>query len=205
MCATHNITTSTKKIITRELERGGDIVDKIFTGQLTWKDLFGKHTFFTKGYKYYLSINSGSSSKEAQLVWSGMIESKVRHLVTQLEQDIHIEIAHPFNKGFERVHHVRNQEERDAVLNGSMKYQASDVKTETTDVANDALHMAAAQDGGENVAPSNGASETPLNGTNESTLYTTTYYIGIELAEGNLFLSNFLSAPLTGNRSSQDT
>jgi len=190
MCATHNITSSTKKIISRELERGGDLVDKIFTGQLTWKDLFDKHTFFTKGYKYYLSINSASLSKEAQLVWSGMIESKVRLLVTQLEQDIHIEIAHPFNKGFERVHRIRNEEERDAVLNGSMKYQASDIKTETTDVVNDPLHMAAAQDGGENIAPSNGAEDTTMNGKEESTLYTTTYYIGIELAEGNLYLSN---------------
>ncbi|MCJ1249635.1 polynucleotide adenylyltransferase [Trapelia coarctata] len=184
MCATHNITSSTKKIITRELERGGDLVDKIFTGQLTWKDLFDKHTFFTKGYKYYLSINSASLSKEAQLVWSGMIESKVRLLVTQLEQDIHIEIAHPFNKGFERVHHIRNEEERDAVLNGSMKYQASDIKTETTDVVNDPIHMAAAQEGGENISPSNGAEDATVNGKEESTLYTTTYYIGIELAEG---------------------
>jgi len=190
MCATHNITSSTKKIITRELERGGDIVDKIFTGQLTWKDMFDKHTFFTKGYKYYLSINSASLSKEAQLVWSGMIESKVRHLVTNLEQDVHIEIAHPFNKGFERVHHIRNEEERDAVLNGSMKYQASDVKTETTDMINNPLHVAAAQGGEENIAPSNGAEEPIPNGKEDSTLYTTTYYIGIELAEGNLDVSS---------------
>ena len=188
MCATHNITTSTKKIITKELELGGDIVDKIFTGQMQWKDLFGKHSFFTYGYKYYLSLNSASLTKEAQLIWSGLVESKVRHLVTQLELDERIEIAHPFNKGFDRVHHVRDQDERNAVLNGSLEYQAKDIETQTTDIANDPKHLAAAQYGGQNIPIPNGSDENTVNGDKGTTLYTTTYYIGIQLIQGTSYL-----------------
>lgn len=58
MCATHNISVSTKTVILRELQRGGDIVDKIFMKQLKWSDLFARHTFFSQDYKYYLSITS---------------------------------------------------------------------------------------------------------------------------------------------------
>ena len=184
MCATHNITLSTKKIITRELERGGDIVDKIFTRQSEWKDLFGRHTFFTQGYKYYLGINSASSSKEAQLLWQGCVGSKVRHLVGQLESDELIDIAHPFNKGFDRVHRVRNQDERNAVLSGSLQYQATDVATATTDVGKDPKQLAGAEDSSENVAVTNDNNNV-ADGDGVSTIYTTTYYIGIELAQGS--------------------
>ncbi|MCJ1392327.1 polynucleotide adenylyltransferase [Xylographa bjoerkii] len=182
MCATHNITLSTKKIITRELERGGDIVDKIFTHQLQWKDLFSRHTFFTNGYKYYLGINAASSSKEAQLLWQGCVGSKVRHLVGQLESDELIDIAHPFNKGFDRVHCVSNQDERNAVLSGSLQYQATDVATETTDVGKDPKQLAGAEDSSENVVVPNG-NDNAAGEDRVSTIYTTTYYIGIELAQ----------------------
>ncbi|MCJ1436674.1 polynucleotide adenylyltransferase [Xylographa pallens] len=182
MCATHNITLSTKKIITRELERGGDIVDKIFTHQLEWKDLFSRHSFFTQGYKYYLGINSASSSKGAQLLWQGCVGSKVRHLVGQLESDELIDIAHPFNKGFDRVHRVSNQDERNAVLSGSLQYQATDVATETTDVGKDPKQLAGTEDSLENVAIPND-NNVVVDGDGVSTIYTTTYYIGIELAQ----------------------
>lgn len=186
MCATHNITMSTKKVIIRELERGGDIVDKIFTGQLQWKDLFGRHSFFTRGYKYYLSIIAASRSKEAQLVWSGLVESKVRLLVSQLETQGSIEIAHPFNKGFDRVHHCKNEDEVEAVSNGELQYQAKDIKTETTDLSNNATHLAAANGDADNMGTSNAHSEISQNHEGKHTIYTTTYYIGIELVQGQV-------------------
>lgn len=184
MCSTHNITMSTKKIITRELERGGDIVDKIFTGQLQWKDLFSRHTFFTQGYKYYLGIIAASRSKEAQLVWSGLVESKVRLLVSQLETQGSIEIAHPFNKGFDRIHHCSDEDEVEAVSNGELQFQAKNIKTEPTDLAKDPKHGAAANGDAENIIVPNGHSEVRVNGEEKHVIYTTTYYIGIELVQG---------------------
>ena len=187
MCATHNISLSTKAIILRELKRGGDITDKIFTGQLHWKDLFTKHTFFTNDYKYYLSIVTASRTKHAQQVWSGHVESKVRLLVNNLDNQESIQVARPFNKGFDRVHHCKNEEEIQAVISGDLKYQATDVKTETTDIVKDPKHAAAAEGGAEEMKMPNGDSEmSPViyNGIETNNIYTTTYYIGIELRQG---------------------
>jgi poly(A) polymerase len=191
MCATHNITMSTKTIITRELERGGDVTDKIFTGQLKWDDLFTKHTFFTTDYKYYLSIVAASRTKDAQQVWSGFVESKVRLLVSNLDNQSSIAVARPFNKGFERVHRCK-EEQVDVATSGDLRYQATDVKTETTDAVKDPKHDAAAEGGGEDMKMPNGGAElteTTTNGEEIQTIYTTTYYIGIELHQG-LFCSS---------------
>ncbi len=187
MCATHNITMSTKEIITRELKRGKDIADKILMGQLQWKDLFAKHTFFTEEYKYYLSIIASSRTKDAQHVWSGLVESKVRLLVASLETQESIAVARPFNKGFDRVHHCHNEDEVNAVLNGDLKYQATNTKTETTDAVNDPTHAAAAQGDAERMAIPNGNGELATNGDTEQTIYTTTYYVGLEIGQGQYF------------------
>ena len=184
MCATHNITMSNKTILIRELERGRAITDKIFSGQLQWKDLFAKHTFFTHDYKYYLSVIASSRTKDAQKVWSGLVESKVRLLVTNLETQEAIAVARPFNKGFERVHRCKNEDEINAVLNGDLRFQATNVKTETTDVANDPTHAAAAQGDADGMAVPNGHTDATTDEDGEQTIYTTTYYIGLELAQG---------------------
>lgn len=184
MCATHNIGPTTKKIIIQELERGGDITDKISFGRLKWKDLFAKHTYFTKDYKYYLSIISGSTAKDAQAAWSGFVESKVRLLVQALEGQATIGVARLFNKGFAREHRCRNEDEIQAVLHGDMQYQATNVKTETTDKINDPRHNAIAEGNADPTTITNGHSETVSNGNEPHALYTTTYYVGIELAQG---------------------
>ncbi|QSS65223.1 poly(A) polymerase Pap [Histoplasma capsulatum] len=178
MCATHNVSLSTKTVLLRELKRGGDIADKIFVGQLSWNDLFTRHTFFSQDYKYYLNITSASRSKDAQSVWSGLVESKLRHLVGALDRKSSIEIAHPFPKGFERIHVCKDEKEIVEVMGGSMKYQAKGTKTETTDESNDPQHTAASQNGGEAIKMPE--TDHP-NGDNGCTLYTTTYYIGLEL------------------------
>lgn len=183
MCATHNITMSTKKIITRELERGGDIADKIFTGQLQWKDLFSKHSFFTDDYKYYLSVIAASRTKDAQHVWSGLVESKVRLLVSNLETQGSIQVARPFNKGFDRVHKCKDETGIEAVISGDLSYQAVGSKTETTDVVNDPIRAAVAEGGAEGMIMPNGGDEFAAN-EEMITIHTTTYYVGIELAQG---------------------
>ncbi|KAI5289369.1 polynucleotide adenylyltransferase [Ascosphaera aggregata] len=187
MCATHNVSQSTKAVILRELKRGEDIVDKIFIGRLKWHDLFTRHTFFTRDYKYYLSITSSSTTKEAQSVWSGLVESKLRHLVGALDRKPIIHIAHPFPKGFERVHICRNQEEILEVKSGSMKYKEFNSTTETTDSTNDPKHASAAQE-----ATDSGTTSVTAGGENQTIeekdledspirIYTTTYYIGLEI------------------------
>lgn len=100
MCATHNITSSTQKVIMAELERGADIMTQISVGKKTWSNLLEKHDFFQK-YKFYLCIVAASeSSDEEHGKWSGMIESKLRLLVQKLEVTEGITLAHPYVKDF---------------------------------------------------------------------------------------------------------
>lgn len=100
MCATHNITISTKKIITSELERGARIMNDISNGTKLWSVLFERHKFFFC-YKFYLCIVVATTSgAEEHLRWSGFVESKLRHLVLKLEITEGVELAHPYTKTF---------------------------------------------------------------------------------------------------------
>jgi poly(A) polymerase len=53
------------QVIMKELKRGGNITDQIMAGKAQWKELFKKHTFFTSGYKYYLSVITASTTNES--------------------------------------------------------------------------------------------------------------------------------------------
>jgi poly(A) polymerase len=172
MCATHNVTRSNLEIINRELKRGGDITEKIMMSKAPWKDLFVKQTFFTQDYKYYLSIISASPTKEAQKLWSGAVESRVRHMVTKLEMHESVFLAHPFNKGFWRVHKCHTDEEVEKAKGGSLEYQVKDMENKATG------------EGGKE------SGDQTSNGDDKcTTVYTTTYYLGLELIEGKWPLS----------------
>ncbi|OUM54839.1 hypothetical protein BVG19_g4272 [[Candida] boidinii] len=111
MCATHNITTSTQKIILQEMKRGLDITNDIIFGKKNWSSLFLKHDFFHK-YKYYLSIITATkNSYDEHLKWSGMVESKLRLLVQKLEVIDGIVLAHPYVKPFTKSYIVNNEED----------------------------------------------------------------------------------------------
>lgn len=177
MCATHNITNSTKTVILKELQRGFDISEQILAGKLTWKDLFAKHTFFTQGYKYYLSVISASTTKDAQAIWSGMVESKVRLLVAGIEWHESIDYAQPFNKGFERVHRCRTEDDIELVKGGSLAFQAKDIPTVTT--GHGPVPETVVKDETDKQEDGNADSDVTM-------VYTTTHYIGLELIEGML-------------------
>lgn len=111
MCATHNITKSTKEIIMREFHRGVEIMNLINSGSATWGKLLERHTFF-HDYKFYLCIVAATRSSSAEhLKWSGMIESKLRLLVQKLELTDGILVAHPYVKPFEHSYLCDSSEE----------------------------------------------------------------------------------------------
>ncbi|KPI37450.1 Poly(A) polymerase PAPa [Cyphellophora attinorum] len=116
MCATYNISQSNKTVILRELERGAKITNNIFFGAGKWSDLFEKHTFFTKDHKYYLSVIASCKGKDDIKAWSGLVESKIRILVGQLEliKD-QISLARPYVKGFARAHRCADEANGNAV------------------------------------------------------------------------------------------
>lgn len=126
MCATHNITDSTKKVILEELERGILITNDIFSSKQKWADLFEKHNFFYK-YKFYLTVMAATKGTDEQhLKWSGMVESKVRLLVLKLEALTGIKSAHPFTKAFETAYCYSNEEERKEILDNYGTYKTEE-------------------------------------------------------------------------------
>jgi poly(A) polymerase len=178
MCATNNITSSTKSVIIRELKTGGTIYSDIYHGKKSWKSLFQKHTFFTGSYKYYLCVVALSRSESAHQVWTGLVHSKVRRLVMAIENaDTGVAIAHPFPDGFDRTHKCKTEDEVDAILHGDLKFQValSDEEIRSRKAAAEAMPK-------DNKDPK---TIPEINGETR-TIYTTTYYIGLELAnKGN--------------------
>ncbi|RBR11862.1 uncharacterized protein FIESC28_08809 [Fusarium coffeatum] len=132
MCATFNITRSSMTIINRELKRALQISESIMGGKRPWSDLFVKHTFFTAGYKYYISVISAAKTKESHTIWSGYVESKVRMLVQKLEQHQSIALAHPFNKGYERHHRCQNEKQIEYVQEGSLDFLCKENTVESS-------------------------------------------------------------------------
>ncbi|AEO69152.1 9941c846-94b2-46b6-986e-f97ede243034 [Thermothielavioides terrestris] len=123
MCATHNVGRSSMVVIQQELKKGAEVTEEIMLGRRPWKDLFTKHTFFTSGFKYYLTVISSSRTKKAQNVWSGFIESRVRLLVNKIEMHPSIALARPFNKGYDRMHRCKNDAQVEEVVSaGSLAY-----------------------------------------------------------------------------------
>ncbi|KAJ6263688.1 polynucleotide adenylyltransferase [Drechslerella dactyloides] len=167
MCSTHNITPSTKAAILGEMAKAADIVDRIITGNATWNQLFQRHTFFTKDYKYYLTVKASAKDQEQSVKWSGLVESKIRHLVMKLEMlsDV-IASARPYVKPFEKVQYCRNEEEAQKIAMG--QHVADSPPAEAA-----------------NPATGETAGEVPEQEKEGGVpVWITTFYIGIELTPG---------------------
>lgn len=68
MCATHNVTQSTMRVMQEELRRGAGIVERIINGKADWSELFVKHEFFDR-YRYYLQVIATAGTSEMAHKW----------------------------------------------------------------------------------------------------------------------------------------
>ncbi|CAG8647693.1 23645_t:CDS:10 [Cetraspora pellucida] len=166
-CATHNVTHFTKKVMEREFRRATEIMDHIMIGTGKWSDLFAKHNFFEK-YRYYLQIIVLSDSYEKQLKWTGRVESRIRYLISKLENIEQLALAHPFTKGFNKIHHCINDQMVKDVIHGIF---------DSTSI--------------NGIKSKNNAelSQNVQNDTNITTIrviYTTIFYVGLEIETGTM-------------------
>ncbi|KPJ04415.1 Poly(A) polymerase gamma [Papilio xuthus] len=69
------------------------ITDEIMLSKCGWERLFEAPNFFSR-YKHFIVLLASSASPVDQLQWCGLIESRIRHLITTLERNQHITIAH---------------------------------------------------------------------------------------------------------------
>ncbi|XP_049814791.1 poly(A) polymerase type 3 isoform X1 [Schistocerca nitens] len=91
--STFNVSISTRTIMQEEFKQGLAITEDIMVGKCTWNKLFEPPNFFSK-YKHFIVLLASSASAEDQLEWCGLVESKVRHLIGNLERNQHITLAH---------------------------------------------------------------------------------------------------------------
>jgi poly(A) polymerase len=184
--ACHTIGPSTQKVLMREMERAEKIVNSIHDSDWPWKVLFQRHTFFTDEYKHYICVITAGKTKEAQQAWSGLVESKVKWLISGIEisDAKSVELVQPFNKGFNRVHECKTGDDEEKTKDGNLDCQVKEIKTETTDQANDIMVQAVAQTDtdGQDVPTTNGTA--PKESDGPQTIWTTTFYLGIGLKKG---------------------
>ena len=182
----HTMGPSTKKVLMREMDKASNVVNQIYAGKASWKDLFQRHNFFTSAYKHYISVVTASKSKEAQQAWSGLVESRLKWLVVGIENSdaAAIELVHPFNKGFKRVHACKTDEDVDATLNGGLEHQIEDIKTETTEAAADTKVQGAPDTDGVSQDEPMPDAKAVTNGASPQMIWTTTFYLGIDLKPG---------------------
>ncbi|KAK4217912.1 Poly(A) polymerase [Rhypophila decipiens] len=209
MCATHNVGKSSMAVIQKEFELAKNLTEEILLGKRPWKDLFAKHTFFTKDFKYYLTVISASKTREAQNTWAGFIESRVRVLVQRIENHPSIGLARPFNKSYERVHRCKNDAQVEEVQSGGLAYLVTEtsedtngavkpeVKPEVKSETDSNAHAARIKselteeprlDSIPPMKDEDGEAKIKLEDVSEAghetTIYTTNHYIGLQVAVG---------------------
>jgi len=117
--STFNVSKSTLKVMTDEFEASLKICEEIINGKKKsaevtqpssnnpWDRLFEPPNFFGK-YRHFIVLEASSNTEEDQLEWYGLVESKVRHLVSYLEREA-IELAHVWPKTYPSLEEGRER------------------------------------------------------------------------------------------------
>lgn len=99
--STFNVSSSTRRVIIDEFKGGMEITDEIMLGKAQWSQLFTAPNFFTK-YRHFIVLLVISNNAEDHLEWCGLVEAKIRFLISNLERNPHIALAHVNPKRFDR-------------------------------------------------------------------------------------------------------
>uniref|UniRef100_A0A8C8VEE6 polynucleotide adenylyltransferase n=1 Tax=Pelusios castaneus TaxID=367368 RepID=A0A8C8VEE6_9SAUR len=91
--STYNVSTSTRAVMVEEFKQGLAVTDEILQGKSDWPKLLEPPNFFQK-YKHYIVLTASASTEEHHLEWVGLVESKIRVLVGNLERNEFINLAH---------------------------------------------------------------------------------------------------------------
>ncbi|XP_053102860.1 poly(A) polymerase gamma isoform X2 [Hemicordylus capensis] len=91
--STYNVSTSTRTVMVEEFKKALTVTKEIFEGKSDWPKLLEAPNFFQK-YKHYIVLTASSSTEKHHLEWVGLVESKIRVLVGNLERNEFITLAH---------------------------------------------------------------------------------------------------------------
>ncbi|EME86652.1 uncharacterized protein MYCFIDRAFT_49534 [Pseudocercospora fijiensis CIRAD86] len=186
MNSTHTITPSTMAVLKKESDRGEKIMNEIYEGKRPWKDLFAKHTFFSDAYQHYICIITAARTKDAQQAWSGLVQSRVKRLLAGIEQSDadSVKLVQPFNKGIARRHECKSEADIEKTLAGGLECQVGESKTADQSAEVKAQVAAHEEDDGSTLANAAADGTTIEKKDNITEIWTTTFYLGIELIKG---------------------
>ncbi|KAJ2793410.1 polynucleotide adenylyltransferase [Coemansia guatemalensis] len=187
MCATHNVSQSTKQVIEMEVKRGLIIVDKVMQHETTWRDLFEQDEFFRR-YKFYLQVNVSSTDGDVQHGLHGFLESRVRQYVTRLETTGQFVLIHPYIKSYDHDFVCKSEEEAQRIRAGFLPVQQETpalVPDETSTDAPTPTVPEADQGNKEEPEDSNGKAEgdDSKSSSDPGKIYTSAFYLGLLLAK----------------------
>ncbi|KAJ7403039.1 poly(A) polymerase alpha [Pitangus sulphuratus] len=86
--STYNVSVSTRMVMVEEFKQ-----DEILLSKAEWSKLFEAPNFFQK-YKHYIVLLASAPTEKQRLEWVGLVESKIRILVGNLEKNEFITLAH---------------------------------------------------------------------------------------------------------------
>lgn len=94
--------------MSEEFKNGLMVTDEILQGKADWSKLFEPPNFFQQ-YKHYIVLTASASTEENHLEWIGLVESKIRVLVGNLERNEYITLAHVNPQSFPGSKENRNE------------------------------------------------------------------------------------------------
>ncbi|XP_051471489.1 poly(A) polymerase gamma isoform X1 [Apus apus] len=106
--STYNVSASTRAVMVEEFKHGLAVTNEILQGKSDWSKLFEPLNFFQK-YKHYIVLTASAPTEEHHLEWIGLVESKIRVLVGNLERNEFITIAHVQPQSFPGSKELRKQ------------------------------------------------------------------------------------------------
>lgn len=69
-------------------------------------------TFWFFRYRHFIVLLVSSQTAEDHLEWCGLVESKIRLLINNLERNVHIALAHVNPRCFQQVHQVKISDDK---------------------------------------------------------------------------------------------
>lgn len=100
--STFNTSQSTLAVMVEEFKQGLAITEDIMLQKATWVALFQPPIFFNN-YKHYLVVIAEALTAEDHLEWYGLVESKIRHLISALEHNSAIKTVHINPESFQCI------------------------------------------------------------------------------------------------------
>ncbi|XP_044169962.1 poly(A) polymerase beta-like isoform X2 [Acropora millepora] len=104
-----NVSMSTRTIMKGEFDLGLKVTSDALIGKSAWDALFQPPNFFSK-YKHYIVLSAISNCEEDHREWIGLVESKIRILISNLEMAPFVSLAHVKPQSFPPLEPDRNSQ-----------------------------------------------------------------------------------------------